>query len=379
MNPIIREIDTADRRDVGRFVGFPFDLYAADDKWSPPLRSGVRLTLDRRRHPFYRHSEAAFFMAEENGRTRARIAVLENRRYNEFNRTRAAFFTYFDSADDVEAARGILDAAAAWAARRGLNVLYGPKGFLRSDAPGTLVEGFEYEAALGMPYNYDYYPRLIEAAGFEKEIDYLSGYLSGQLTRGFSLPGRMAGLVDRIRERSGFEVKTFRSKRQLRRFIPALQRINNEAFGGVWGFYPIDEAEARMIGRQLMTIADPRLIKVVMKDGEIAGFVFVFPDISSALRRVRGRLWPLGWIPVLHALRTTKRLSGNGVGLLPQYQGKGASTLLYAEIASTLKAAGAVHCDAAQAMETNVKSLGDMNMLGVVWSKRHRVYRRKLP
>jgi hypothetical protein len=32
----------------------------------------------------------------------------------------------------------------------------------------------------------------------------------------------------------------------------------------------------------------------------------------------------------------------------------------------------------AQALESNVKSLGDMNLLGVVWHKRHRVYRRAI-
>jgi hypothetical protein len=93
----------------------------------------------------------------------ARIAVLDNRRYNDHTGRNAAFFTYFDVPDDAEAARGVLDAAAGWAAERGRTTLLGPKGFVRSDAPGLLVEGFEYEAALAMPYNYDYYPRLLEA------------------------------------------------------------------------------------------------------------------------------------------------------------------------------------------------------------------------
>jgi hypothetical protein len=52
--------------------------------------------------------------------------------------------------------------------------------------------------------------------------------------------------------------------------------------------------------------------------------------------------------------------------------------LLYAEITDTLTKARAVHCDIALALETNVKSLADMNALGVTWHKRHRVYRRDL-
>ena len=370
----IRRLDVRKRRDVRRFIDFPFQLYAGDDHWSPPLRSGVRRTLNRKSHPFYAHSDAAFFVAEDGGRMRARVAVLDNSRYNGHTGRNAAFFTYFDAADDAEAARGVLDAAAAWAAERGRTSLLGPKGFVRSDAPGLLVEGFQYEAALAMPYNFDYYPRLLETAGFVKEVDYLSGYL----TKGYELPERLVRLVGVIKERYGFQARALRSKRELRRWIPALQKINNEAFTQVWGYYPIDEAEARMVARQLLTIADPKLLKIVTKGEEIAGFLFIFPDVSAALRKTRGRLFPLGWITILRGLKTTTRMSGNGVGLLPQYQGKGASALLYAEIAETLTSAGATHCDVAQALESNVKSLGDMNMLGVVWHKRHRVYRRAI-
>ncbi|MCX6561045.1 MAG: hypothetical protein NTZ26_11120 [Candidatus Aminicenantes bacterium] len=370
----VREIDTENRRDVRRFVDFPFELYHDSRLWSPPLRGDVRRALDRRRYPFYKRSEAAFFLAERDGRTRARIAVLLNRRYNDYTGKPAALFNWFDAEDDAEAARAVIDAAAAWARARGLTTLYGPKGMLRTDCPGILVEGFEYEAALGMTYNYDYYPRLLEGAGLVKEIDYLSGYLS----QGYRLPDRLAALVDKIRERTGLRVHTFRSKRELKRWIPALQKINNEAFGHVWGFYPIDADEARTVGRQLLQVADPKLLNVVMKGDEIAGFLFVFRDISAALRATRGRIWPFGWIRIGWALKTSRRMSGNGVGLLPKFQGKGATALLYAEITRTLTAAKAVHCDIALALETNVKSLADMNAIGTTWSKRHRVYRRDL-
>jgi hypothetical protein len=370
----IRKIDTTQRKDVQTFIDLPFTLYEGCDPWVPPLVSGVRLSMNRRRYPYYRHSDADFFLAERDGEAVGRVAVLENRRYNDYHQARVAFFYYFDAVDDAEVAHGLFDAAARWAHARGLTRLMGPKGFLRSDAVGLLVEGFEHRAAMGMPYNHAYYPDLLEAAGFEKEVDYLSGYLKGHE----DLSDRFYRLAEKIRARRGFWVKSFKNKRELRAWIPRIQQVNNEAFTDVWGYYPIDAAEAQMIARQLLTVADPKLMKVVMKDDEIAGFAFVYPDISEALKEVRGRLWPFGWMALLIARQRTRRMSGNGVGLLPKYQGLGASAVLYVELAKTLKAAKATHCDLAQAMETNVKSLGDMNALGVHWYKRHRVYRRAL-
>ncbi len=365
---------TATRRDVRDFVAFPFRLYAGSAEWCPPLASSVELALDRQRHPFYRHSDGAFFVVEQAGEVVGRIGVFDNQAYNTYRRSKVAFFYYFDVIDDAEASRALLDAAAEWARARGLDLLMGPKGMLRSDAYGILVEGYEYPAPMGVPYNYPYYATLIEAAGFEKELDYLTGFI----VKDDELPERVFRLAAKIKERSGFSVQSFRSKRELRAWIPEIQRVNNEAFTQVWGYYPIDDAEVQMIGDQLITVSDPRLLKVVTKDGAVAGFAFVFPDLAEALRATRGRLWPLGWIRFLIEMKRTRRLVGNGVGLLPQYQGLGATAMLYAELNDTIRSRGADYLELIQVMDSNIKSLGDMNALGVTWHKRHRVYRRCL-
>jgi hypothetical protein len=50
----------------------------------------VRTMLDRQKHPFYEHSDADFFLVARDGGDVGRIAVLENRRYNEYQGTRQA-------------------------------------------------------------------------------------------------------------------------------------------------------------------------------------------------------------------------------------------------------------------------------------------------
>ncbi len=370
----IHTLNPARRRDVKKFVDFPFALYTGCKQWSPPLVSSIKLAMKRNKHPFYNHSDAAFIIAQREGKVVGRVAVMDNRRYNEYNDSQVAFFYYFDTVDDVAVAQALFGKAADWATARGLTTLLGPKGMLRADAPGILVEGFEYVAALGMPYNYAYYPQLMTSVGFEKEIDYLSGYLTAEN----KLPERIVRIVDIVKKRSGFSVKSFASKRELREWIPALQRVNNDAFTDVWGYYPIDDAEVQMIGKQLLAVADPRLLKIVMKGEDIAGFAFIFPDITETLQAIKGRMWPFGWVRLLRALKQTRRLSGNGVGLLPKYQGLGATALLYTEFENTMRQRNATWCEVAQAMETNIKSLGDMNAVGVTWHKRHRVYRREL-
>ncbi len=370
----IRKLDTSLSRDVRSFIALPFDLYRDNPRWVPPIVSDMRLALNRDEYPFYRHSSADFFVAEEGERTLGRIAAIDNRLYNTHHQSNTAFFYFFETVKDLDVARALFDAAFDWARGRGLNVMIGPRGLLRGDGHGLLVDGFEHRPAMGIPYNPPYYATFLKALGFEKEIDFLSAHLSGD----FDLPQRFYDLADKVKERRGFWVKSFTSKRDLRRWVSEVQRVNNEAFTNVWGYYPIDEAEANALADRFLAAADPRLIKLVMKEDQVVGFVIGYPDISAGIQRANGRIWPFGWLHLLIAFKRTKEINFNGAGILPQHQGAGASVVLYTELAKTVLDFGFDHADLVQVAENNVESRGEVDAVGGEWYKRHRIYRRSL-
>jgi hypothetical protein len=270
----------------------------------------------------------------------------------------------------------LFGAAFDWARARGLDTIYGPKGFLRGDAHGVLVEGFEYRPAIGVPYNYPYYDAYVQDSGFEKELDYTSGYVSGD----HELPQRFVDIAERVKVRRGLEVRTFRGKDELRALAPLIHHIYQQAFVQVWGYYPVSIDEIQALIERIASIADPRMIKLVMKGKEPIGFVVAYPDVSAAIQRIGGRLWPFGWILVLLETKRTKWVNFNGVGIIPKYQGLGANAILYTELARTVKSDSFhfEHADFVQAAETNIHSLGDANAIGLTWYKTHRMYRRTL-
>jgi len=367
----IRKIDTSRRSDVRQFVRLPFELYRNSELWVPPIVSDMRLALNRDKYPFYRHSDADFFIAEDGDKTVGRIAVIDNRRYNRYHESETAFFYYFESVEDDAVAQGLFAAASEWARGRGLALLIGPRGLLRADGHGLLVEGFEHRPAMGVPYNPRYYVDLLEGLGFEKEIDFLSAHLGGD----FDLPKRFFDVAEKVKERRGFWVKSFERKRELRRWVPEVQRVNNEAFPNVWGYYPIDEVEANAIADRFLAAADPRLIKLVMKEDEVVGFVIGYPDISAGIQRAGGRIWPFGWFHLLLEMRRTAWINFNGAGILPTYQGVGASAVLYTELAKTVADFGFEQADLVQVAENNIESRGEVGAVGGEWYKRHRIYR----
>jgi hypothetical protein len=211
----ISQVDLARRGEVRRFIQVPFQLYGDHPLWVPPFVHEVRAHLDPRRHPFYQHSQAAFFLALEGDRALGRIAVLANARYNAHHGRRTAFFYHFDSIEDRDVSRTLVEAAAAWAGGRGLDRLGGPKGFSHIDGQGILVEGFEHRPAMGVPYNYPYYAALLEDAGFVRTLDLVSYHMD----RSFYFPERYLEVAERIKQRRGLRSVVFHSKNELRALI----------------------------------------------------------------------------------------------------------------------------------------------------------------
>ncbi|MBI3738508.1 MAG: N-acetyltransferase, partial [Chloroflexi bacterium] len=177
----IVQVDLSSKKQVRDFLDLPFRIYRDIPQWVPPLQMDERFRLDRKRNPFYKHSHAEFFLAYEDTRPAGRLAILDNRRYNEFNKTDTAFFYLFECEDNLDAATQLFRAGFAWARSRGLKDILGPKGFTPLDGFGLLVKGFEHRPAFGLPYNPAYYPALIEAQGFEVYSEAVSGYLSPQI------------------------------------------------------------------------------------------------------------------------------------------------------------------------------------------------------
>ncbi len=371
----ICRLDPTNRRDVRHYIEFPFCLYRESPLWVPPFVNEVRAQLDRRRHPFYQHSEAAFFLALEGDEVVGRIAVLDNARHNQYHGKHTAFFYHFDVVNDRAVSRALFDAAFDWARGRGLDLMWGPKGFMAIDGQGLLVEGFEHRPALGIPYNYPYYGELLEDAGFEKQLDFISAYVD----RHMGIPKRFLEVAEKVKRRRGFRTVRFRTKAELRAWVSRVMAVYNESFVEVQGYVPVTAAEAQAIGDRILTIADPRLITLLMRGDELAGFVLAYPDLSAAIQRCRGRMWPTGWYHLLREFKRTRWLNLNGAAILEPYRGLGGNALLYAELYRTLiEHTQYQYADLVQIQETNTRMVRELKAARVKPYKKHRIYRRSL-
>lgn len=373
----IEKVDTNNKRQVKRFVEFYYDLYRDCKQWVPPLFLDAYLPLNRKKHPFFSHSEADFFLAVRDGEVVGRICAADNKPFNDYHKTKKAHFYAFDSIDDLEVARALFDSVHTWAKERGLDTLIGPKGLSPFDGYGIQVQGFEHRQMMTMMnYNYDYYPKLMESLGLEKEVDFVSCYLPAHK---FKIPERVESIAQRVIERGALTVKKFTSKRELIKWAPRIGEAYNKAFIHNWEYYPFSPGDIQYAVDNIFLVADPRLIKVILAGEEIVGFLFAFPDVSAALQRAKGRLFPFGIVDILLEMKRTKTVSGNGMGILPEYQGRGGNALLYYEMGKTVLGFNQFdHVEMTQVAETTEQMRADLKNLNGVEYKNHRVYRKSI-
>jgi len=373
----IEKVDTSNKKHVKKFIDFYYHLYQDCPQWVPPLYIDSYMQLNRQKHPFFTHSEADFFLAVRDGKVVGRICAAENIPFNQYHKTKKAQFYFFDCLDELEIARALFEAVFDWARRRNLDTLIGPKGLSPFDGYGIQVEGFEQRQMMTMMnYNYAYYASLVEQLGFEKEVDFVSCYLP---TTSFQIPERVERIAQRVQERGKLAVKRFANKRELVKWAPRIGEAYNKAFINNWEYYPFSPADVAFAVDNVFMVADHRLIKIILHEEEIVGFLFCFPDVSAAFQRAKGKLIPTGLVDILLEMKRTKTVSGNGMGILPEFQGTGGNALLYYEMAKTLMDFKQFEfIEYTQVAETTRQMRADLKNLNGVEYKNHRVFRKSL-
>ncbi|MGA9398869.1 MAG: hypothetical protein WBV22_11490 [Anaerolineaceae bacterium] len=368
-------IDPSDHHRVNQFLNLPFRLYADTPQWVPPLMMELRAALNPKKHPFYRHGDALFLLAlDDQDQPLGRLAVLDNHAYNDFNHEKTAFFCLFECVDDQKVAGALFDAGFGWARSRGLTRITGPKGFTALDGMGLLVKGFEHRPALGQPYNHAYYHDLVAAAGFETAREVVSGYIS----RNVQFPEKIQRAAALVQKRYGIYVKRFSTKRGMLAMLPALLKLYNDSIVPGDGNVPMSARDLKSMSDQLLLFADPRLVKILMKEEHPIGFLLAYPDISAAIQRCKGRLFPFGWLGILMEPPRTDWLNINGAAILEEYQGMGGTAVLFNEMFKSILESRYEHAEVIQIGLDNARMQNELRTLGIDFYKMHRTYRKKL-
>ncbi len=363
----------ADRR---RFVRFPRAVYRNDPLWAEPLLLERKQFIHPRKHPFFRHGRAEHFLARRGKELVGRITAAEDPRFNELHETRVGTFGLFECFDDAEAATALIERAAQWSRERGLEMLRGPIDYSTNYPLGTLIEGFESTPALLLNYNPRYYPRLLEGAGLRKVKDlYTFRYHTDQ-----GVPERWRRLAERARVRSGVVIRPVHV-RDLGEELVRIERVYSRAWEKNWGAVPMTHAEFAHMGREIKPLVREGLVLLAEIEGEAVGFSLTLPDLNPVLKQIGGRLFPLGWVRLLRALRSGTGIHGIRtlvLGVLEGYRRRGITELLILATIEGGLANDLLDCEMGWTLEDNELITRSIESLGGKRIRTYRIYERVL-
>jgi len=317
----------ASRRDLDRFLRFPWRIYRDDPQWVPPLLADVREFLDRKRHPFYRHGEAAQFLALADGEPVGRILVSDDPRYNASHGTNLGSFGMFESVADPLVAATLLETAAGWLRARGRTAILGPMDYSPNYPIGLLVDGFDTPPRVMMNHNPPYYAELLEAWGLEKVKDLYAWWFEDP----YDMVAQWRRRAEWLARRGGVTIRPF-NKRDFEAEVQRCHTVYDAARKDLWDFVALTDAEFHYFASRLRKIAIPEQALLAEIDGKPVGFSITLPDINEAIRPLNGRLTtlglPIGLARLAYRIRRVKTARMMILVLLEGYRRKGISELL---------------------------------------------------
>jgi len=355
------------------FIYFPRALYSRDPLWSPPIWMEERQTFTTK-NPLLAHSDYVLFLSRDEDRVVGRILAYVDHNFNDYYKSTIGMFGSFESVRKPEVATALFGEAERWLAARGMDRIRGPINPVE-ECWGSLYRGFDRPATFMMPYNPSYYNDLMEDLGYRKVKDLLA--FEGDARKGYRIPERFIRFREKMRARHPeFAIRPIDMKHLLRD-AEAIWNISNQAIRNNWGWAPYGLEELQATIKKLKPIADPDAIWIVEDAGKPLGFCLGFPDINIILRKIRGRLFPLGFATLLRMRRRLRDFRLFGLAVLPEYHGFGLDVLLYMSLYEALAPRG-VRMEASYILEDNPPMINALKKLGLVQTKTYRIYEKPL-
>jgi GNAT superfamily N-acetyltransferase len=369
--------EVGSRKERNAFIKFPWRVYANDPAWVPPLIIERKEFLNRKRHPFYRHGDAALFLARKKGEIVGRIMASDDPNYNALHQTNVGCFGLFECINDRDVATALFERAASWLRKKGRIEIMGPIDYSTNYTCGLLVQGFEYPPTLLTTHNPPYYERLIENYGFSKVIDFFAWWFSDPS----AATARLRKLAARLETRARFTIRRSNLS-DVEAEAANFLSIYNEAWKDNWGFVPFTKPEFDYMAAEMKPLLRDDFTAVAEIDGEAVGFSLALPDINVALKQIGGRLTtfgiPIGLARLLYNKSRIRKARYIAMGVRPQFRRLGVAEMMVLRIME----AGMVNCgfqaELSMTLENNVMINRFIESIGARRYKTYRIYRKSI-
>lgn len=374
----VKVIEVKNRQQMEDFIRVPRDIYCDNQQYVPDIESDVPKLFDPRKNSALEFSDIQPFVAYRDEEPLGRIVGIVNKKANTSWQTRNVRFSMIEFIDDIEVSKALIDAVKVWGRERGMNTIQGPMGITDFDKEGMLVEDFHLMGSVNTIYNPSYYPRHMEALGFQKEVDWLQ--IRIQIPE--EVPAKYARVAQYAREQVGLRVVKLTNKMIFEgRYGQKVFALLNESYKPIFGFSALSPRQIDEFLHKYLKLVDKQLIPVVLNDqDEVVGVAICMGSLSRPMQKAKGRLWPLGWYHLGKALLWHREDNAEMllVAVRPDYQGLGVNALFFDDLIPIYNKYGFRWAETGPQLESNVRELSQWKVLNPEYVKRRRCFTKKI-
>ena len=370
MSVEIKEVTT--KHELNKFIQFNLDLYKDNKFVAPPLIEDELVTLDRKKNPAFDFCESAYFLAYRNGKIVGRIAAIINHSANEFNKIKHGRFGWVDFIDDKKVSTALFKTAEEWIKSKGMDAIVGPFGLTDMDYEGLLIEGFDKLSTMATIYNYPYYIKHIEDLGYCKEVDWKEYLINVPEV----LPDKFLRIANLIKEKYHLNVKVFKNKKELvSKYAQKIFDLWNICYADLYGTSPLTQKQIEHYTKLYLGFIGLDTLSIVTDDkDDVMAFGISIPSLTKALQKAKGHLFPFGFIHLLTALKKNDTVDFLIIGVHPEYQSKGVTSLIFADMFTKYSKNGIKYAESNPELEENIKISSQWGPFERVNHKRRRAY-----
>jgi len=363
------------KKDLRDFVKFPFTLYKDNPYWIPPIINDELESFDKDKNPAFESAEAKFYLAYKDGKIVGKVAAIIN--WEEVNNQgkKKVRFGWFDFIDDIEVTKALLEKVYAFGREHNMEYAEGPLGFSNLDKVGVLTEGFDQMGTMITWYNHPYYKDHLEKLGYVMEKEYRESIFSFNDVD----PAPFLKASELIKKRYGLKPINFTSPKEVMPYVDRMFDLFNETYEKLSSFVAISDVQKAYFKKKYVGLINPDYIKFIEDgNGRLVAFTIVMPDFSEALKKANGRLFPFGFIHLLKAKKSSKDVVFYLIGIMPEYQNKGVTAIIFDEYYKVFKKYNIRNCIRTPELEDNYAMHNLWKNFNPVVNKRRRTYRKDL-
>jgi len=375
---LVQIIEVKTKSQLKKFVDFPNKFYKDVPQFVPGTYADDLEDWNPKKNPAFGFCKAKAFLALKDGEIVGRIGAILNNRSNEKWNTNRMRFTQIDFIDDSEVSRALIETVEAWAIENGCDEVHGPLGFTDMDREGLLVEGFDRQNLFFTYYNHPYYRTHLEALGYEKDVDWIENRLV--IPKDDDLSAKLSKLSEGVLRKSNLHLAKVKHQWNFVPLIPSFFRLINICYSDLYSTTELDERQIKRYAWKFAPLINPKVSAFVMdENNEMVGLGVGAPSIDKALKKSNGRLFPFGWIGLLHSLF----IKNDTIDLLliavsPEYQRKGVNAVVMNKMIEGCHQMGIRYAETGPTLELNSKVLSQWRGMEKEQHKRRRCFIKKI-